>query len=106
MSEQAFAGLKVFDASQGVAGPHATMLMALHGADVVKVEPIDGDWGRVLGRRVDQETIHFRAFNAALGRDRPEVAVRHRRGAADGGGGGHRRRELPPRRDGEAGPGP
>ncbi len=65
MSEQAFAGLKVFDASQGVAGPHATMLMALHGADVVKVEPIDGDWGRVLGRRVDQETIHFRAFNAA-----------------------------------------
>lgn len=65
MSEQAFSGLKVFDASQGIAGPHATMLMALHGADVVKVEPIDGDWGRVLGRRVDQETIHFLAFDAA-----------------------------------------
>ena len=65
MSGQAFSGLKVFDASQGIAGPHATMLMALHGADVVKVEPIDGDWGRVLGRRVDQETIHFLAFNAA-----------------------------------------
>ena len=65
MSGQAFSGLKVFDASQGIAGPHATMLMALHGANVVKVEPIDGDWGRVLGRRVDQETIHFLAFNAA-----------------------------------------
>jgi crotonobetainyl-CoA:carnitine CoA-transferase CaiB-like acyl-CoA transferase len=65
MTEQAFSGLTIFDASQGIAGPHATMLMALHGADVIKIEPIEGDWGRGLGRRVGQETIHYLAFNSA-----------------------------------------
>ena len=39
-------GIKVFDATQGVAGPHATLLLAQHGANVIKVEPLDGDWGR------------------------------------------------------------
>ena len=47
---QAFSGIKVFDATQGVAGPHATFLLAQHGADVVKLEPLDGDWGRTLGK--------------------------------------------------------
>jgi crotonobetainyl-CoA:carnitine CoA-transferase CaiB-like acyl-CoA transferase len=47
----AFEGIKVVDFSQGVAGPHAGLLMALHGADVIKIEPIDGgDWSRQLGR--------------------------------------------------------
>lgn len=48
--EPAFAGLKVFDASQGVAAPHCGLLLAQHGADVVKMEPLNGDWGRVLGK--------------------------------------------------------
>jgi len=48
--EPAFAGLKVFDASQGVAAPHCGLLLAQHGADVVKMEPLNGDWSRVLGK--------------------------------------------------------
>ena len=39
VSDLPFDGLKVVDLSQGVAGPHCGMLMAQHGADVVKVEP-------------------------------------------------------------------
>ena len=47
-----FAGLKVVDLSQGIAGPYCAMLLAQHGADVIKVEGIgDGDWARTLGVR-------------------------------------------------------
>ncbi len=43
-----FAGIKVVDLSQGIAAPYAAMLLAQHGADVIKVEPLDGgDWVRV-----------------------------------------------------------
>jgi crotonobetainyl-CoA:carnitine CoA-transferase CaiB-like acyl-CoA transferase len=45
-----FAGLKVIDVSQGVAGPYCAMLLAQYGADVIKVEPPGvGDWARNLG---------------------------------------------------------
>ena len=46
-----FAGLKVVDLSQGIAGPYAAMLLAQYGADVIKVEPPEGDWARALGKR-------------------------------------------------------
>ena len=48
--ETPFAGLKVVDLSQGVAGPYCGMLLAQYGADVIKVEPVEGgDWARNLG---------------------------------------------------------
>ena len=42
----ALAGLKVLDLSQGIAGPFCAKLLADHGADVLKVEPPDGEAGR------------------------------------------------------------
>lgn len=47
--ERPYEGLKVLDFSQGVAGPYCGSLMALYGADVIKVEPPQGDWARKLG---------------------------------------------------------
>ncbi len=45
--EAPFAGIKVVDLSQGIAGPYAGMLLAQYGADVIKVEATDGgDWVR------------------------------------------------------------
>jgi CoA:oxalate CoA-transferase len=49
MEDRPYAGLKVVDLSQGIAGPYCAMLLAQHGADVIKVEPLEGDWSRVLG---------------------------------------------------------
>jgi crotonobetainyl-CoA:carnitine CoA-transferase CaiB-like acyl-CoA transferase len=47
-----FAGMKVIDLSGGVAGPSCAMMLAQHGADVIKVETPHngGDWSRILGR--------------------------------------------------------
>ena len=54
-----FAGLKVIDLSQGVAGPYCGMLLAQHGANVIKVEPTgEGDWARTLGRRYGGHTAY------------------------------------------------
>lgn len=48
-----YSGLTVLDLSQGVAGPYCGSLLALQGADVLKVEPPAGDWCRALGRGRD-----------------------------------------------------
>ena len=49
LEPDAYAGLRVLDMSQGVAGPYCAALLGLQGADVVKVEPPGGDWIRVMG---------------------------------------------------------
>ena len=53
-----FAGLKVVDISQGVAGPYTGMLMAQYGANVIKVEPHEGDWGRRIARSYDGHSAY------------------------------------------------
>ncbi|MES2481141.1 MAG: CoA transferase, partial [Pseudomonadota bacterium] len=60
---QPLQGIKVLDFSMGVAGPHAGMLLAQHGADVVKIETREGDWTRVMGRRVGDLTAFSVVYN-------------------------------------------
>lgn len=45
----ALKGIRVVDFAAGIAGPHASLLLAHHGADVIKIEPPEGDWSRRLG---------------------------------------------------------
>ncbi len=42
-------GVRVLDLSQGAAGPIAGMILGDHGAEVVKIDPPGGEWGRKLG---------------------------------------------------------
>ena len=66
-----FKGLKVIDFSQGVAGPYCGMLLAQHGAEVIKVEPKDGDWARNLG----QEYGEHSAFSVAANLGKKSIIV-------------------------------
>lgn len=49
--ETPFQGIRVIDLTQGLAGPEAGMMLAQYGADVIKVEPLSGDWSRSQGER-------------------------------------------------------
>lgn len=67
----AYAGLKVLDLGQGIAAPYCAMLMAMHGAEVIKIEPIGGDWSRGLGTAYGEHT----AMSAHYNRGKQSIAL-------------------------------
>jgi crotonobetainyl-CoA:carnitine CoA-transferase CaiB-like acyl-CoA transferase len=57
-------GLRIFDFSHALAGPYCTMLFALYGAKVYKVESPGGDMGRAWGPPfVGDEATYFIGHN-------------------------------------------
>ncbi|NMP32030.1 CoA transferase [Thalassotalea sp. M1531] len=53
-------GLKVLDLSMFLPGPHFTMMMADHGAEVIALEPPGGEPVRQVGLKQDEHTVWFR----------------------------------------------
>jgi crotonobetainyl-CoA:carnitine CoA-transferase CaiB-like acyl-CoA transferase len=54
-------GIRVVDLSLFLPGPHLTMMMADHGAEVVKIEPPgEGEPNRHIGPKQDGVTVYFR----------------------------------------------
>ena len=57
-------GVKVVDLSSFLPGPHLTMMMADHGAEVIKIEqPGSGDATRSIGQKQNGHTVYFRNTN-------------------------------------------
>ena len=63
-SPMPYEGLRVLDISQGIAGPYCAQIMWQQGADVVKVEPPSGDWGRAVGVVRGEHSALSLQFNA------------------------------------------
>ncbi len=61
----ALRGLKVLDLSRVLAGPLCAQILADHGAEVIKVEPPEGDETRRLGPPFDEQGLaaYFRGLN-------------------------------------------
>jgi len=61
--EAPYRGLRVLDLGQGIASPYCAMLLGVYGADVIKVEPPEGDWSRFLGTTYGSHTTLSAVYN-------------------------------------------
>jgi len=61
--EVPYRGVKVLDFGQGIASPYCAMLLGVYGADVIKVEPPEGDWSRYLGTTYGNHTTLSAVYN-------------------------------------------
>ena len=67
----ALAGLRVVDLTQMLAGPFCTMLLADQGADVIKVEPPNGDMTRRAAPFFDDDELrHFGGYYQSINRNK------------------------------------
>src|SRR5437660_7283350 len=78
--EAPYRGLRVLDFGQGVASPYAAMLLGVYGAEIIKVEPPEGDWSRFLGTTYGNHTTLSAVYNR--GKRSLCLDMKHRDGVA------------------------
>jgi crotonobetainyl-CoA:carnitine CoA-transferase CaiB-like acyl-CoA transferase len=69
----ALEGLKVIDLSRVLGGPYCAQMLADHGAEVIKVEPPQGDETRLWGPPFDKDGIS--AYFAGINRNKRTIAL-------------------------------
>ncbi|MDB6001747.1 MAG: Formyl-CoA transferase [Rhizobacter sp.] len=72
----ALEGLRVIDMTQMLAGPYASMLLADHGAEVIKIEPLAGDYVRGIGPfREDDALRVYGGYFQSVNRNKLSVSI-------------------------------
>lgn len=72
----ALAGLRVIDMTLMLAGPYTSMLLGDHGAEVIKVEPLEGDYVRSVGPyRPDDSLRAFGGYFQSVNRNKLSIAL-------------------------------
>ncbi len=69
----ALEGLKVIDLSRVLGGPYCAQMLADHGAEVIKIEPPQGDETRLWGPPFDSDGIS--AYFAGINRNKRKIAL-------------------------------
>jgi crotonobetainyl-CoA:carnitine CoA-transferase CaiB-like acyl-CoA transferase len=73
-------GIRVIDFSAMIAGPYSTRLLADLGAEVIKVEPPEGDYMRSRPPLKDGQSLYFGGLNC--GKQSVAIDLKHAQGAA------------------------
>ncbi len=69
-------GVRIVDLTQMLAGPYCTMLLADQGAEIIKVEPLDGDHTRIIGPyHADDQLKAFGGYFASVNRNKHSIAI-------------------------------
>jgi crotonobetainyl-CoA:carnitine CoA-transferase CaiB-like acyl-CoA transferase len=72
----ALKGLRILDLTHALAGPFCSQILGDHGADVIKVEPLEGDFFRRMGPfREDDQQRHFGGLFQSCNRNKRSIAV-------------------------------
>jgi len=72
----ALQGVRVLDLTQMMAGPFATMLLADQGADVIKIEPPEGEATRTHGPHfADDEAHHYGGYFQSINRNKRSICL-------------------------------
>ena len=73
--ESALKGIRVIDLSHILAGPTATMILADLGAEVIHIEPPQGDGSREYGPFVDRVDKNHSAYFVSINRNKKSVVL-------------------------------
>ena len=69
-------GVRIVDLTQMLAGPYCTMMLADQGAEIIKVEPLDGDHTRIIGPyHIDDKLRAFGGYFASVNRNKHSIAI-------------------------------
>ena len=75
-SQGALAGVRVLDLTHALAGPFCSQILADHGADVVKIEPLEGDFFRRVGPfRADDQLKAYGGLFQSCNRNKRSIAI-------------------------------